>query len=92
MEWERIDAEREEILAWGRVTGMLREVVQYYRFERHVGRYSHTAHQVAAKRIEEVHPTIPDPLNYAGVLIGVVREGTPRMVLAMLPRPSFTVR
>lgn len=69
MEWERIDAEREEILAWGRTTGMLREAVQSYRFERHRGSYSNTAHEAAAKRIEEVHPTITDPLYYAGVPI-----------------------
>lgn len=69
MEWERIEAEREEILAWGRVTGMLRLVVQAYRAELHVGSYSYTAHESAAKVIEKAHPTITNPLNYAGVLI-----------------------
>ena len=69
MEWERMEAEREEILAWGRATGMLREVVQQYRFERHTGRYSSTAHEAAAGLIEKLHRTIPEPINYAGVLI-----------------------
>ncbi len=69
LEWERMEAEREEILAWGRTTGMMREVVQEYRFERHRGSYSYNAHEVAARLIEKAHPTIADPLNYAGVLI-----------------------
>ena len=69
LEFERMDAEREEILAWGRSTGMLREVVQQYRFERSRGSYSYTAHQAAAKVIEKSFPCIRDPLNYAGVLI-----------------------
>jgi hypothetical protein len=69
LEWERIDAEREEILAWGRSTGMLREVVQHYRFERSRGAYSYMAHQAAAALLEKAHPTVVDPVNYAGVLI-----------------------
>ena len=48
---------------------MLREVVEEYRFERHRGSYSNTAHVAAAKLIEKNHTTITDPLNYAGVLI-----------------------
>lgn len=69
LEWERIDAEREEILAWGRATGMLREVVQHYRFERSTGAWSYTAHLAAARHIEKTHPTVADPVNHAGVLI-----------------------
>jgi len=69
LEWERMAAEREEILAWGRLTGMTRQVVAHYRAERHVGSYSYTAHFNAAKLIEKAHPTIPDPRNYAGVMI-----------------------
>ena len=64
-----MEAEREEILAWGRATGMMREVVQEYRFERHSGTYSYKAHEAAARLIENAYPTIADPLNYAGVLI-----------------------
>ena len=69
LEWERMAAEREEILAWGRLTGMTRQVVAHYRAERHVGTYSYTAHFNAAKLIEKAHPTIVDPRNYAGVMI-----------------------
>ena len=69
LEWERMAAEREEILAWGRLTGMTRQVVAHYRAERHVGTYSYTAHFNAAKLIEKAHPTIADPRNYAGVMI-----------------------
>lgn len=69
LEWERMDAEREEILTWGRTTGMLREVVQHYRFERSTGAYSYMAHLAAAKHIEKTHPTVPDPVNRAGVMI-----------------------
>lgn len=69
LEWERMAAEREEILAWGRLTGMTRQVVAHYRAERHVGTYSYTAHFNAAKIIERTHPTIADPRNYAGVMI-----------------------
>ena len=69
LEWERMAAEREEILAWGRTTGMTRQVVAHYRAERHVGSYSYTAHFAAAKLIEQAHPTIADPRNHAGVMI-----------------------
>ena len=69
LEWERMAAEREEILAWGRLTGMTRQVVAHYRAERQVGTYSYTAHFNAAKLIEKAHPTIADPRNYAGVMI-----------------------
>jgi len=69
LEWERVAAEREEILAWGRTTGMTRQVVAHYRAERHVGSYSYTAHFAAAKLIEKAHPTIADPRNHAGVMI-----------------------
>ncbi len=69
MEWERREAEREEILAWGRTTGMLREVVQHYRFERSTGTWSRTAHLSAGRLIEKTHPTISDPVNRAGVMI-----------------------
>ena len=69
LEWERMAAEREEILAWGRTTGMTRQVVAHYRAERHVGSYSYTAHFAAATLIEKAHPTIADPRNHAGVMI-----------------------
>lgn len=69
LEWERRAAEREEILAWGRTTGMTRQVVAHYRAERHVGAWSHSAHLAAARLIEKVHPTIADPNHYAGVMI-----------------------
>lgn len=69
LEWERMEAEREEVLAWGRLTGMLREVVQHYRFERSVGAFSSAAHRAAAALIEKAHPTVPDPLNHAGIII-----------------------
>jgi len=69
LEWERLAAEREEILAWGRLTGMTRQVVAHYRAERHVASYSYTAHFNAAKLIEKAHPTIADPRHYAGVMI-----------------------
>lgn len=68
-EWIRQADEREEILAWARTRGMFRDVVQEYRFERRRGSYSSTAHQAAARVIEAKHPDVPDPLNYAGVLI-----------------------
>lgn len=69
LEWERRDAERAEILAWGRATGMLREVVQHYRFERSTGAWSQTAHLSAGRLIEKTHPTIQDPANHAGVML-----------------------
>ena len=69
IEWERREAEREEILAWGRTTGMLREVVQHYRFERSTGAWSYTAHLSAGRLIEKTHPTVVDPVNHAGVMI-----------------------
>lgn len=68
-EWVKIAQEREVILAWGRRTAMLREVVQQYRFERKQGTYSYLAHAAAAKIVEKADPTVADPLNYAGVLI-----------------------
>ena len=68
-EWKRIAEERETILEWGRVTGMLREVVALYRFERHMGSWSYHAHVEAAKLIDKAHPPIFDPMNLAGVMI-----------------------
>lgn len=69
LEWERRAAEREEILAWGRLTGMTRQVVAHYRAERHVGTWSWPAHLAAARLIEKAHPTVTDPCHYAGVMI-----------------------
>ena len=69
LEWERRAAEREEILAWGRTSGMTRQVVAHYRAERHVGAWSWPAHLAAARLIEKAHPTIADPGHYAGVMI-----------------------
>jgi hypothetical protein len=69
LEWERRAAEREEILAWGRITGMTRQVVAHYRAERHVGTWSWPAHLAAARLIEKAHPTVTDPCHYAGVMI-----------------------
>lgn len=69
LEWERRAAEREEILAWGRTTGMTRQVVAHYRAERHVGAWSLSAHHAAGRLIEKTHPTIADPNHYAGVMI-----------------------
>jgi hypothetical protein len=69
LEWERRAAEREEILAWGRLTGMTRQVVAHYRAERHVGAWSLTAHHAAGRLIEKAHPTVTDPCHYAGVMI-----------------------
>jgi hypothetical protein len=68
-EWIRLGQEREAILAWGRSTQMLRHVVQEYRFERHMGSRSHTAHAAAARLVAKADRSIADPLNYAGVLI-----------------------
>jgi hypothetical protein len=69
LEWERRAAEREEILAWGRLTGMTRQVVAHYRAERHVGAWTLSAHHAAGRLIEKAHPTIADPVHYAGVMI-----------------------
>lgn len=69
LEWERRAAEREEILAWGRLTGMTRQVIAHYRAERHVGAWSLSAHHAAGRLIEKAHPTIADPCHYAGVMI-----------------------
>lgn len=69
MEWERLVAESDEIVSWGDSTGMLRAVVQAYRFKRHIGSSSTTAHEAAAKLIAKEHPAIKDPLKCAGVLI-----------------------
>ncbi len=68
-EWVRLADEREAILAWARNTGFLQEVVQTYRFERHRGSYSCTAHREAGALIAKRYPEIADPLNYAGVII-----------------------
>lgn len=66
---ELIDAECEEILSWDRATSVMRGVVRHYRFERSIGSYSFTAHRAAAAFLEKAHPTVVDPMNYAGVLI-----------------------
>jgi len=68
-EWQRIAQELEVILAWGRSTRMLQEVVQEYRFERRRGSFSSAAHMAAAKIVEKADASISDPMNYAGVLI-----------------------
>jgi hypothetical protein len=67
--WTAIAQERDAILAWGRSTKMLIEIVQTYRFERRQGAYSSTAHAAAAKVVEKVDPSIGDPMTYAGVCI-----------------------
>jgi hypothetical protein len=68
-EWIRIEQERQTILAWGRSTRILRDVVQEYRFERHMGSRSSTAHEAAARLVAKADPSIADPLAYARVLI-----------------------
>jgi hypothetical protein len=70
LEWMRLCDERQVIMAWGRAEkGRLMEVVQTYRFERRQGRYSNTAHAVAANTVAQLDPAVLDPMNYAGVLI-----------------------
>ncbi len=76
LEWERRAAEREEILAWGRTTGMTRQVVAHYRAERHVGAWTLSAHHAAGRLIEKAHPTIADPVHYAGVMIEWAERNT----------------
>lgn len=61
--------EREEILGWGRATGLLREVVQQYRFERRQGADSAAAHLEAAKLVAAADPRIVDPSKYARVMV-----------------------
>jgi hypothetical protein len=61
--------EREEILCWGRATGLLREVVQQYRFERRQGADTAVAHDAAAKLVAAADPRIVDPLRHAKVMI-----------------------
>jgi len=68
-EWGKIGAEREVVLEWGRVGSRLQDVVQMYRFWRREGAYSNTAHSHAAEVVENLDPTVDDPLFYAGVLI-----------------------
>jgi len=60
--------EREAILAWGRATSILRENLQKYRFECRSGSCSRMAHRAAARLIEKRHPSIGDPMNYAGAM------------------------
>ena len=61
--------EREAILDWGRATGLLREVVQQYRFERRQGADTAAAHREAAKLVAAADPRIEDPSKYAHVMI-----------------------
>ena len=61
--------EREAILDWGRATGLLREVVQQYRFERRQGADSAAAYGEAAKLVAAADPRIEDPSKYAHVMI-----------------------
>lgn len=61
--------DRELILTWGRTTGLLREVVQEYRFERRQGAPSSEAHVAASKLLERADPSLDDPLTFAGVMI-----------------------
>jgi hypothetical protein len=68
-EWGRIAKEREAILAWARSTKMLQHVVQEYRFQRRQGASSYMSHLAAAEFIEKTDASVPDPVNYAGVLI-----------------------
>ena len=90
-EWVRLADERETILDWARKTRFLQEVLQGYRFERNWGSYSSTAHEATRRLIETRYPEIPDPLNYAGVII-VSAERASRLVLALLSRPSPALR
>ncbi len=69
-EWRRIAEEREVILAWGRKTGMLGQVVAHYRAERHLGACSYRAHVEAARLLtDRAKVSIGEPMNYAGVMI-----------------------
>lgn len=69
-EWRRIGEEREAILAWGRKTRELMQVVSHYRFERRMGSCSYQAHVASARLlVERVNTAIDDPMNFAGVFI-----------------------
>lgn len=69
-EWRRIAEEREGILAWGRRTGLLGQVVAHYRAERHLGSCSYRAHVEATKLlVERAKVSIDDPMNYSGVMV-----------------------
>ncbi len=70
----RLETEREEILAWGRANGLLREVFQTYRFERKYGATSQEAHEAAARLIARRDPGVADPSNHAGVAIAWAEE------------------
>lgn len=63
------EMERETILDWARASGLLREVVQQYRFERRQGADSRAAHCEAAKLVAAADPRIVDPLKYAHVMV-----------------------
>jgi hypothetical protein len=67
--WARLAQEREAVLGRPRLTRMLIEIVQAYRFERRQGAFSSAAHAAAAKLVEKADPSIADPLTYAGVCI-----------------------
>jgi hypothetical protein len=68
--WAAIEREREAALAWGRAKpGRLQNVIQEYRFERRQGSYSLVAHEAAARIVAKEDPAVPNPMNYAGVLI-----------------------
>ena len=63
------DIERETILGWARASGLLREVIQQYRFERRQGAGSPAAYDEAAKLVAAADPQIVDPLKYARVMV-----------------------
>jgi hypothetical protein len=67
--WRQMAERRETILAWARANKALMEVVQTYRFERRQGVSSSGAHVAAAKLVEQIDPSIPDPMAHAGVCI-----------------------
>ena len=56
-------------LAWARSTRMLVGVVQQYRFERRREFLSDITRMATAKLVRNKHPSIVDPVNYAGVCI-----------------------
>ncbi|MFO1162224.1 MAG: hypothetical protein U1E60_25520 [Reyranellaceae bacterium] len=68
-EWPRMAEQRAAILAWARERKVLMDIVQTYRFERSRGAPSSTAHTQAARRVQQIDPTVHDPTACAGVCI-----------------------
>jgi len=67
--WKEIEKDRQAALAWARAKGVLQEVVQEYRYERHRGSYSGTAHEAAGWLVAKLDATVANPLTRAGYLI-----------------------